>query len=667
MLSSFMRSRTSGLGRGGACRLFASALPTQKKKVLTVALVGRPNTGKSTLFNRLTKTRKAIVSSVPGTTRDRREGRGYLAGLPFQVIDTGGLDDRGEVSVHIQEQVEQSLRAADVVFFLIDARAGLTALDNHFAKWIRTKIGKIDAEATRNIVVLANKSEGAHQSDVILDSLSEASRLGFGVPVPVSASHGDGLADVATILVKAAEEKGYCLDEDEEKTARDAARRLAKIQSDGGALAEVGDEVGKPLAVEDRTIQLAFMGRPNVGKSTLMNAILSEERCIAGPVAGLTRDAIEVEWSFKGRTFRLVDTAGLTRTKPVRSLTDSKAQKRSTYKHESLSLAAYAENGASGSSTATSMSMARSLVGLKSSSGAAKNSPYKKITLPGIEFLKPDVDPSQFSYQVSEMALISALSALRFAQVVVLVVDSQQGKFSKTELQLARKCMEEGRGMVVVANKADLLASDDPEQHVSRSEYEQAVVEHCDEYLREFGDIPVIVTSATNNQGVQRVLRNVIQVHDAWSKRCSTWVLNRWLRDTLVTAPTPRSGGKTLKIKYMTQIKARPPVFALFANVSELPGSVERFLKTRIQEDFTLRGIPVEFVVRKTSGNEVKKSLLKHNVGAHGKGRRGRGHGEGRGVGPNKRNVPIEVRKLNDKRDIRRRKNSRDKKILRRK
>ncbi len=666
MLSFLRRGGDPGLRR---TRALASTFTG--KKVLTVALVGRPNTGKSTLFNRLTRTRKAIVSSVPGTTRDRREGRGYLAGLPLQVIDTGGLDDRGEVSVHIQEQVEQSLRAADVILFLVDARAGLTALDNHFAKWMRIKIGQIEATEDKKIVVLANKSEGAHQSDAILDSMSEASRLGFGLPVPVSASHGDGLADIASMLVDTAEKKGYCLDEEEERASRDMHRRIAKRESQGGSIEEEGEGEAKsatgkgPLALEDKTIQLAFMGRPNVGKSTLMNAILSEERCITGPVAGLTRDAIEVEWSYSGRNFRLVDTAGLTRTRPVLSLTDSKAQKRSTDKHESLSLAAYAESDAATASTANSSSVARSLVGMKSSAGAAKKSPYKKITLPGIEFLKPDVDPSQFSYQVSEMALISALNALRFAQVVVLVVDSQQGNFSKTELQLARKCMEEGRGMVVVANKADLLSSDDPEQHVSRAHYEQAVVEHCEEYLREFGNIPVIVTSAANGQGVKRVLRNVIEVHDAWSKRCTTWVLNRWLRDTMVAAPSPRQGGKTLKVKYMTQIKARPPVFALFANVSELPGSVERYLKTRIQEDFVLRGIPVEFVVRKTSGHEVKKDLLKHKVGAHGKGRRGKGHGEGRGVGPKKRDLPIELRKLNDKTDIRRRRDSRQKKLMR--
>ena len=228
MLYSLMKSRMASLGRGGASRLFSSTYPSQEKKVLTIALVGRPNTGKSTLFNRLTRTRKAIVSSVPGTTRDRREGRGYLAGLPLQVIDTGGLDDRGDVSVHIQEQVEQSLSAADVILFLIDARSGLTALDSHFAKWIRIKVGKIKAADDKKIVVLANKSEGAHQSDAIMDAIAESSRLGFGLPVPVSASHGDGIADVATILVQAAEKKGYCLDKDDELAARDAVRRSAR-------------------------------------------------------------------------------------------------------------------------------------------------------------------------------------------------------------------------------------------------------------------------------------------------------------------------------------------------------------------------------------------------------------------------------------------------------
>ena len=254
--------------------------------------------------------------------------------------------------------------------------------------------------------------------------------------------------------------------------------------------------------------------------------------------------------------------------------------------------------------------------------------------------------------------------SLKFAQVVVIVVDSQQGTFSKTDLQLATKCLNEGRAVVVVANKADLLETYD-ENHVSMTMLGAGVKEHCHEYLRDFGDIPVIVTSALSGRGVNKVLRHVIDVHDAWSKRYPTSILNRWLQDTMTTAPITRHATKPVKIKYITQAKNRPPTFTLFTNVSELPGSLERFLKSRMQEDFELRGVPLRFVVRKSAGSEVRKELLKHKLVAYGKKRRGKGHGEGRGVGPSKRNIPIELRKLDDKMDSRRRRDTRRRRVVR--
>ena len=393
-----------------------------------------------------------------------------------------------------------------------------------------------------------------------------------------------------------------------------------------------------------------------------MNAIVGDERVITGPVAGLTRDAIEVEWEFADRNFRLVDTAGLTRTRTVPTLANSKLQKKS----QKLRFFRPDDGVGTPNETSSNLDAQRRVsgpIGMPSPKTAAKPSVLKRIVLPGIRDVHPDADPSQFSYQVSELALINALNALRFAQVVVLVVDSEQGKFTKTDLQLATRCLDEGRALVVVANKADLLATGD-EEHISETEYARSVKEHCDEYLRDFGDIPVVITSALTGKGVRRVLRTVIDVHDAWSKRCPTWILNRWLRDTMVTAPPARYAGKPLKIKYITQTKSRPPSFTLFANVSELPGALERHLKSRIQEDFQLKGVPLRFVVRKTAGNEVRKDLLKHKVGAHGKNRRGKGHGEGRGVGPKKRNIPIEIRKLHDKQDIRRRRDTRQKRML---
>lgn len=185
-----------------AIRKFSSKVPN----ILKVSLVGRPNTGKSTLFNRLTRSKLAIVSSVPGTTRDRKLGTGYLAGMPLQVIDTGGLDDRGAVSSQVQKQVDLAMNESDVVLFMLDSRAGVTALDLHFARWIRkitdvklpkkktaplrTQQSETQAPLKKEVVILANKSEGAHMSDTVMDTVAEACRLGFGEPILISASHG---------------------------------------------------------------------------------------------------------------------------------------------------------------------------------------------------------------------------------------------------------------------------------------------------------------------------------------------------------------------------------------------------------------------------------------------------------------------------------------------
>eukprot|EP00605_Chrysophyceae_sp_TOSAG23-4_P000222 GSChrysophyteH1.ASY1.ANO1.259.1 assembled CDS len=516
------------------------------KRSLTIALVGRPNTGKSTLFNRLTQTKKAIVSAVPGTTRDRREGVGYLAGMPLHIVDTGGLDDRGEVTTHIKQQVRWAVRDADVILFMLDSRTGVTALDRHFAQWLRSTIGQYE-----EVIPIANKAEGAFGSDALQDTAAEGLRLGFGEVVPLSAAHGDGLADLATMLVL-------------EARARDCAEE----------------------EVPERTIQMALMGRPNVGKSTLLNAIVGSDRVIAGPVAGLTRDAVPVGWKYKGRQFILVDTAGLTRTRTVPAFLDH-------------------------------------------------------------------------SYLINELSLLSALNALKYAQVVCIVVDAEQQNFSKVDLSLARLCLTEGRGLVILANKLDLM----DRVGMSATAFAASVKEHADEFLREFGDIPVIPTSGLQGRGVDRAMKEIIRTHDSWSRRIDTWVLNQWIKDTMTSAPRPRAGDKDVNIKYMTQVTSRPPEFLLSANVAELPRHFERFLRAKIQHDFSLRGVPVRFIVRKSKGNPVKKELLKHNL----TNRRHKGHAEGRGVGPRKRKVNIAVKRhvVGDARDLRRRRDTRQKRVLR--
>lgn len=253
--------------------------PQTTNRVLDVVIVGRPNVGKSTLFNRLTKSNMAIVSPVPGTTRDRKEGWGTIAGLRFKVTDTGGLDDRGDVSNEIKKQVGISIRKADLILFMTDARAGLTPIDRFYAQWLRKTLGLAAAEnKTKNsnarIAILANKAEGTAHSEKMLQTYEECLQMNFGDPIPMSASHGEGISDLAQVMVEEAKKRG--LDTD-------------AVSSNFSDSSEFADDRDGPIALEDRVIQLVIMGRPNAGKSTLLNAICGEERSITGPMAGLTR------------------------------------------------------------------------------------------------------------------------------------------------------------------------------------------------------------------------------------------------------------------------------------------------------------------------------------------------------------------------------------------
>ena len=331
----------------------------------------------------------------------------------------------------------------------------------------------------------------------------------------------------------------------------------------------------------------------------------------------------------------MVDTAGLTRTKPVKELLDVQKENKRVARQEATGVA----------TTGHTSGVA----------GTEEGPPTKvPVRLPGIDVVDPNEDPSQFSYQVSELALLSALNALRFAQVVCLVIESTQQQFSKIDLQIARLCLTEGRGLVILANKHDLLSS-------GSDSFEAQVKEHCEKFLPEFGDIPVVATSGLQGKGLRRALKEVTRTHDAWSRRVDTWVLNKWLKDLLLSAAPARVAGKTVKVKYITQTSSRPPEFLLFANVEQLPGFFERYLRKRLQETFDLRGVPVRFVVRKTAGTDTRKHLLTNNA----KSRRGTGMGEGRGVGA-KRHVNIAIKRhvLGDARDQRRRRDTRRKKII---
>lgn len=438
-----------------------------------IAIVGRPNVGKSTLFNRLVGQKLALVDDQPGVTRDRREGRGKIGDLEFTIIDTAGLDEgeRGSLASRMREQTESAIAAADAVMFLVDARAGLIPHDRAFADLVR-KSGK-------PVVLVANKSEGrAGEAGV-----AEAYTLGLGEPVPISAEHGEGFGDLYDALRDLMPEP----EEDKEEPADDHG---------------------------ERPIRVAIVGRPNAGKSTLINALLGEERMLTSPEAGTTRDSIAVDVARDGVRLRVFDTAGLRR----RSRIEDKLEK---------------------------------------------------------------------------LSVADALRAIRFAEVVVLLMDAQ-ARFEEQDLRIADLVEREGRALVVAVGKWDL-----EERKAGGISRIRADVDH---WLPQVKGAPVVAVSGVTGEGLDHLMRAISDAYATWNKRVSTAQLNRWFDDAISNNPPPAVSGRRIKLNYITQPKSRPPSFVLFcARADAVPDSYVRYLVNDLREAFDLPGTPIRLTLREKS------------------------------------------------------------------
>ncbi len=441
---------------------------------LTVAIVGRPNVGKSTLFNRLVGKRLALVDDAPGVTRDRREGEARIADIEFRIFDTAGLDDaeRGSLGERMKEQTMAAVEEADVCLFMIDARAGVTPLDHLFGDLLR--------KSDKPLILAANKCEGRLGKD----ALYEAYALGLGEPIGLSAEHGEGLTelyDALLPLVNAASER------------------------------EKEDRPGEAMAGADKPLRIAIIGRPNAGKSTLINKLLGKDRLLTGPEAGVTRDSISVDWHWQDLPVKLFDTAGLRR------------RARVTGKVEKLSVA-------------------------------------------------------------------DALRAVRFAEVVVLLLDAQQ-PFEKQDLHLADLAAREGRALILAVNKWDLV--DDKRQAL------KDLAEKTERLLPQIRGVPLVTLSATSGSGLKRFMPAVMKAYEAWNRRVGTGELNRWLEASLQRHPPPAAKGRRIKLRYMTQAKTRPPTFITFSTrAAELPESYSRYLINSLRTDFNIWGTPIRLHVR---------------------------------------------------------------------
>jgi GTP-binding protein len=440
--------------------------------MFTLALIGRPNVGKSSIFNRLIGKKLAIVHERPGVTRDFQEAKAYYGDMPFSLLDTPGLADPEtsvmypELAKQMQQQSEAAIEEAQMVAFVIDGIAGITAFDEQIAKLLHKQ--------NKPVIVLINKCDSKKASQT---TEYDVFSLGFQTVINISAEHNIGFDALYEAIFPHLSE--------EENSA-----------------------TGKAL-------KLAIMGRPNVGKSTLVNALFGEERLLTADMPGVTRDSVSLAWEYNGQKFELIDTAGIRR----------KAKVQDT---------------------------------------------------------------------VEQLAVQSANRTLQFAEIVVLVIDATiplDEQLEKQDLAIAQQIVEEGRGLVLALNKVDKIS------HLPQ------LMEHIRNQLNyqlaQVRDVPMVAISALNNTNLNRLLDEVLALNALWNLRIPTAKLNDWLPFMLDKHPTTAVSGRRIRIKYMTQIKSRPPTFALFCTkADELPASYIRYLSNGLRDDFNLPGVPIRFIIK---------------------------------------------------------------------
>lgn len=439
-----------------------------------IAIVGRPNVGKSTLFNRLAGKRLALVHETPGLTRDRREADALIGEIRVRLIDTAGLEDaeQGTIPARMRSQTEAAISEADILLFVVDARAGVVPADEMFADLARS--------SGKPVVLVANKCEGRAAEAGVYDAYS----LGLGEPVAISAEHSEGIGELYAII---------------EQAAQDHDREGVPLEQDGEE-------------DTDRPLRLAIVGRPNAGKSTLANALLGEERMITGPEAGITRDSISADLHWKDRDIRLFDTAGLRKKAKV----------------------------AAGPET---------------------------------------------------LSVGDALRAIRFAEVVILVIDAQV-PFEKQDLQIADLVAQEGRALVIAVNKWDLVSG--------KKAYLAELQQEVERLVPQVKGVPLVPVSALQSTGLDRLMDAVLRIYETWNLRLPTAALNRWLEEAQERHPPPAVRGKRIRLRFMTQPNARPPTFVVFCSrADKLPESYRRYLVQGLRSAFDMPGVPIRLNLRK--------------------------------------------------------------------
>jgi GTP-binding protein len=463
--------------------------------MLKIAIIGRPNVGKSTLFNKLAGKKLAIVDDTPGVTRDWREAEGFLFDQDIRIIDTAGLEEAFDDSIQgrMRQQTEAALDRANTLIFVIDGREGVTPADEHFAAFLRRQ--------KKPVILVVNKCESDRTSQ---SGIGESYALGFGNPVIMSAEHNIGFDDLYYAL------RPYFPEEiEEEDSLFEENEALPENLDDLEGLEDYTFEQEEDAP--EKPIKIAIVGRPNVGKSTLLNAIMHEQRVMTGPEAGITRDAITVNWNYEGRDFKLVDTAGLRRK-------------------------------------------------------------------------------SKITNKIEKMSVEDSLRAIRLAQIVILVMDANN-PLEKQDVQIAEHIIDEGRALVVAINKWDSVKD--------RTELLEIIKYKISHSLSQVKGIQFATISAKNGSNIDKLFYKALQTYATWNKRIGTGGLNRWLRHMESQNPAPLVSGHHNRLKYITQIKTRPPTFAMWVSrPKEIPDSYKRYIINGLRRDFDIDGVPLRLLVR---------------------------------------------------------------------